>query len=114
MDMVRDLKRVQTPQEVMDRRELIDEYSRCIAYEMGSSGTQEYAVWMAAVSHFATVQDQALMTPNEAYQRLAGEVESRNVQKRMEMSEVQRRLQDPGQTADIPQNEQMVVTWVCG
>lgn len=43
------------------------------------------------------------------YQRLAGEIEARNVQARQGMSEADRRETSPLDTADIPQNEAVVV-----
>lgn len=43
------------------------------------------------------------------YQRLAGEIEARNVQARQGMSETERREASPLDTADVPQNEAVVV-----
>jgi hypothetical protein len=45
------------------------------------------------------------------YKRLAGEVESRNVQTRMGMSPEQRRMTPPWKTEDIPGDQQLVRFW---
>ncbi len=44
----------------------------------------------------------------ESYRRLAGEVEARNVQKRMNMTPEQRRVMPPWATEDIPREQQIV------
>jgi hypothetical protein len=45
---------------------------------------------------------------NEAYRRAAGEVEARNVQKRMDMKLQERRKNPPWETQDVPEEEQIV------
>ena len=50
----------------------------------------------------------AEMKPHEAYRRLAGEVEARNVQSRMDMTPEQRRASPPWTTQDTPFEQQIV------
>jgi hypothetical protein len=50
----------------------------------------------------------SLLTPEEAYRRTAGEVESRNVQKRMNMTPEERRASPPWTTEDVPAEQQIV------
>lgn len=50
----------------------------------------------------------AEMKPYEAYRRLAGEVEARNVQKRMNMDAAERRATPPWATEDVPRDQQIV------
>jgi hypothetical protein len=50
----------------------------------------------------------AEMKPHEAYRRLAGEVEARNVQSRMDMTPEQRRAAPPWTTQDTPFEQQIV------
>jgi hypothetical protein len=50
----------------------------------------------------------AEMKPFEAYRRLAGEVEARNVQKRMDMDAATRRATPPWSTEDVPRDQQIV------
>ncbi|MDP3840709.1 MAG: hypothetical protein Q8Q54_17475 [Methylococcales bacterium] len=47
--------------------------------------------------------------PFQAYQRLAGEIESRNVEKRLNLTAEQRRNTPPSQTQDMPDSEAIVV-----
>jgi hypothetical protein len=44
----------------------------------------------------------------DAYRRLAGEVEARNVQSRMDMTPEQRRASPPWETEDVPREQQIV------
>ena len=46
-----------------------------------------------------------LMTPDDQYQRLAGEAEARLVQKRMNMTPDERRARPPWQDLDVPEDE---------
>lgn len=48
------------------------------------------------------------LAPDEAYRRLAGEAEARNVQTRMNYSQAQRRATPPWETFDVPLDEQIV------
>jgi len=50
----------------------------------------------------------AQVDPYDAYKRLAGEVEARNVQTRMDMTPEQRRAKSPWETQDVPDDEQIV------
>lgn len=50
---------------------------------------------------------------DEAYRRLAGEVEARNVQKRMFMSPDERRATPPWATEDVPRDKQ-IIRWLLG
>jgi hypothetical protein len=50
----------------------------------------------------------AEMKPFEAYRRLAGEVEARNVQSRMDMDAATRRATPPWSTEDVPRDQQIV------
>lgn len=45
--------------------------------------------------------------PREAYRRLMGEVEARNVQSRMNMTQEQRRARPPWETEDVPRSDQI-------
>lgn len=45
---------------------------------------------------------------DETYRRLAGEVEARNVQKRMDMTPAERRATPPWATEDVPRDQQIV------
>jgi hypothetical protein len=47
-------------------------------------------------------------TPENAYKRLAGEVEARNVQTRKDMSIQERRASEPSTTEDVPRSQQIV------
>lgn len=47
-------------------------------------------------------------TGQQLYHRLSGEVEARNVQKRMDMTPEQRRQTPPWATEDVPRNQQIV------
>lgn len=47
-------------------------------------------------------------SPKEAYSRLAGEVESRNVQTRADMSPEERRAKPPWETQSVPDAEQII------
>lgn len=47
--------------------------------------------------------------PFDMYHRLAGEVEARNIQKRMDMPLEARQAQPPWQTQDVPSREQLVL-----
>lgn len=51
---------------------------------------------------------EATLTPYERYKRLAGEVEARNVQTRLGMSDADRRKITPIETEDVPRSEQVV------
>ncbi len=53
-------------------------------------------------------QPREFLTPNEAYRHTAGEVESRNVQKRMNMPEEELKKSYPPSTEDIPRNQQLI------
>jgi hypothetical protein len=46
--------------------------------------------------------------PTEAYYRLAGEAEARNVQARLNMTAAERRATPPWETVDVPESEQIV------
>jgi hypothetical protein len=46
--------------------------------------------------------------PTEAYRRLAGEVEARNVQTRMDMTPADRRARPPWTTQDVPDDQQIL------
>ena len=48
------------------------------------------------------------INPYDAYKRHAGEVEARNVQTRMNMSPVERRVNPPWKTQDTPDEQQIV------
>ena len=48
-------------------------------------------------------------TPYEAYRRMAGEVEARNVQSRADMTDAERRATPPSKTADVAEKDQTVV-----
>lgn len=48
------------------------------------------------------------ISPTEAYQRIAGEVEARNVQTRMNMTPEQRKAQAPWLTQDVPDKQQII------
>jgi hypothetical protein len=47
-------------------------------------------------------------TPFQAYRRVAGEVEARNVQRRMDMTPEERRNRPPWTTQDVPDEDQIV------
>jgi hypothetical protein len=49
-------------------------------------------------------------TPDEIYNRLAGEAEARAVQKRMNMTDTQRRVIFPYESYDVPVNQLIVRT----
>tara|TARA_R110000822_G_scaffold27790_2_gene82665 strand:+ start:7355 stop:8530 length:1176 start_codon:yes stop_codon:yes gene_type:complete len=49
--------------------------------------------------------------PREAYKRLAGETEARNVQTRMDLTPEQRRAKAPWYTQDVPDDRQIVRFW---
>lgn len=53
----------------------------------------------------AQSQRELKQTPFESYQRLAGEAEARNVQKRMDWTAEQRRDTPPWETLDVPESE---------
>jgi hypothetical protein len=53
----------------------------------------------------ARVAKSDLIPPSDKYERLAGEAEARNVQKRMNMTPEQRRATPPWQTLDVPEDE---------
>lgn len=53
-------------------------------------------------------QQDELRTPTSQYRRTAGEVEARNVQKRMDMTPEQRKASPPWATQDVPDNQQIV------
>ena len=50
-----------------------------------------------------------LLTPEEKYRRLAGEVEARNTQARMNMTDEERRATPPSQTADVAESDVIVM-----
>ena len=56
---------------------------------------------------FLKAQDE-LRTPFSQYRRTAGEVEARNVQKRMDMTPEQRKATPPWLTEDVPADQQIV------
>ena len=59
-------------------------------------------------------QPSATLTPHQAYNSLAGEVEARNVQTRMDMTTEQRRAQPPWATQDVPDNLQIMRMLITG
>ena len=48
------------------------------------------------------------LTPDQAYRSLAGEVEARNVQARMDMTPDERRARPPWETQDVPDDMQII------
>jgi GNAT superfamily N-acetyltransferase len=56
----------------------------------------------------ATLQSREGLTPRQAYERSAGEVEARNVQTRRDFTPEQRRAQAPWETQDVPDDLQIV------
>lgn len=60
-------------------------------------------------SYVAQVEKEAKKyASDETYRRLAGEVEARNVQKRLDMSAGERRATPPWATEDVPRDQQIV------
>lgn len=53
-------------------------------------------------------QPSATLTPDQAYRSLAGEVEARNTETRMNMTPEQRKAQAPWLTQDVPDNQQII------
>ncbi len=82
----------------------------------GAAGTPKYdellSLRQELVNEIQRIQGPHMIGPQEKafdeYQRLAGEVESRNVQKRMDMTPEQRRAAPPWTTQDFPFNQQIV------
>jgi hypothetical protein len=61
-----------------------------------------------APSTSGTINPQATASAYDEYYRLAGEAEARNVQKRMNMTQAERRATPPWSTEDVPRSEQIV------
>lgn len=59
--------------------------------------------WERAVLHEESAGD-----PKDAYRRLAGEVEARNVQTRRDFTPEQRRAKAPWETEDVPRDQQII------
>ena len=57
----------------------------------------------------SSIKDFFASTPWEQYRRLAGEVEARNTQSRMNMTDAERRATPPSQTADVADSDVIVV-----
>jgi hypothetical protein len=62
----------------------------------------------ALMKLYATDRRTSAYSPREMYRRTAGEVEARNVQRRMGMSAEERRAKPPWETQDVPDAQQIL------
>ena len=62
----------------------------------------------AEIDRLREIQKAIFSSPEEAYRRLAGEVDARNVQTRLNMTPDERRLSPPWKTQDVPDEQQIV------
>jgi hypothetical protein len=88
---------------------LVDEYApgALSAFErLGRPSAQKLERMTSAASK--EYKDAHRLTPHDAYRRIAGEVESRNVESRMNMTPEQRRASPPWTTEDVPSARQIV------
>ena len=90
----------------------IDPYAiqnkKTMGVKVDQSDLDKYAEW----EKLKAVEDglrNNRMTPSQAYKHLAGEVEARNVQSRMGLSEESRKSTSPESTQDIPNADVIVV-----
>lgn len=99
-------KRGITPEEVVPvieelygRKPGLDAYKRYVQYD-----EPDLAKWSDNFrQHIRDAAD-----PKKAYERTAGEVEARNVQKRMDMTKEERRATPPWETEDVPSVQQIL------
>jgi len=103
-------KRASANQTIAAYNDLLSRYSR----EIDEATTPEAKV--AAKAQYDAVMDHKLrvlvpkaqIDPMDHYRRLAGEVEARNVQTRLDMDPVTRRATPPWATQDVPDEEQII------
>lgn len=74
----------------------------------GTIGFEEYDRLLKEKRALLNKAFEEQLSPYEAYRRLAGEVEARNVQTRMDMTSEQRRAAPPWETEDVPRAQQIV------
>ena len=91
-------------------RSMIEDAKRDIADPRNSDAVRKFAAnqiarWETELADLASREGLSAM---EAYRRVAGEVESRNVQKRMKMTPEERRATPPWKTEDVPRDKQIV------
>jgi hypothetical protein len=88
----------------------IDEYARNAGFASVKEAEKSYKQYVRDIKKSAATFDrQAQETAVEqAYKRASGEVESRNVQTRMDMTADQRRAKAPWETQDVPDAQQIV------
>ena len=90
----------------------IEQYAPGGTAENADQWTPEFAAWAAARNKLPEQEVNALYrripSPNDAYKRLAGETEARNVEARMKMTPDQRRASPPWQTQDVPDDQQII------
>ena len=79
---------------------------------LGSDEWQTAAIGIARddPARIGTMKEQLNLAANpyEAYRRLAGEVESRNVETRRDFSPAERKAKRPWETQDVPDDQQIV------
>jgi hypothetical protein len=87
-----------------------EDYAKAAGFDSVEEATSSYKIYLRDLKKNAAKYDrQAQETAvQEAYKRSAGEVESRNVQKRMNMSADERRATPPWATEDVPRDQQIV------
>ena len=69
---------------------------------------QANAHWQNKIGQSLFEPQNSVLEPYEAYRRLAGEVEARTTQKRMDMTAEERKARYPWLDYDVPENQQIV------
>lgn len=71
-------------------------------------------IYNRAISKYNDAYKWALMNPHDVYKKTAGEVEARNVQKRRDMTALERDLVPPWETQDTPTTQQILELYTKG
>ncbi len=93
--------------EVLDRN-LPDKEELAKLQEIEAHAVKTWSDFAEFRKASAEINRFGLSSPREAYRRLAGETEARNVQARQRMTAAQRRETSPQETQDIPDDQQIV------
>ncbi len=86
-----------------------EEFSRQAGYD-GPAPEKDYKDYLKSTRNISPLADRMAQeyAAQEAYRRLAGEVEARNVSKRMNMTPQERRDMPPGFTEDVSRDQQLL------
>lgn len=103
-----ELEEIDTPEAMAQLDALFDQYNRQVQSSFPTMARAEQLVASLQSKGIPASKPTDVLKPTEAYTRLAGEVEARNVQTRMNMTPEQRKAQAPWLTQDVPDKQQII------